>query len=211
MVTKMAALVVMCLLLVSGTLAPAHAQGQAVLFEDNFATLDPIWSNPGNYLSVKENKLLLSTEKDMCRLTLYKGTTFGDMDLQVTTQLAQKMEGVPNGVGIIFWADDFQNYYCFIMAPDGLAGVRRRLKGNNLKPVPIAKTEALNKDPQAANVLRVVVKGNQATCYINNKEVATLKGRPPEGGGMIGFLGCADSEAAKGTTWEFSNLKVTTP
>ena len=81
MVTKMAALVVMCLVLVNATLAPAHAQGKTVLFEDNFATLDPIWSNPGNNLSVKENKLLLTTEKDMCRFTLYKGTTFGDMDL----------------------------------------------------------------------------------------------------------------------------------
>jgi len=211
MVTKMATLVVMCLVLVNGTLAPAHAQGKTVLFEDNFATLDPIWSNPGNNLSVKENKLLLTTEKDMCRFTLYKGTTFGDMDLQVTAQLAQKMEGVPNGVGIIFWADDFQSYYCFIMAPDGLAGVRRKVKGNTLKPVPIAKTEAINKDPQAANVLRVVLKGNQATCYINNKEVAAFKGRPPEDGGMIGFLGCADSETAKSTTWELSNLKVTTP
>ena len=42
MVTKMAALVVMCLVLVNGMLAPAHAQGKAVLFEDNFATLNPI-------------------------------------------------------------------------------------------------------------------------------------------------------------------------
>lgn len=211
MVTKMAALAVMCLVLVNGLLAPAHAQGKAVLFEDNFATLDPTWSNPTNNLSVKENKLLLTTEKDMCRFTLYRGTTFGDMDLQVTTQLAQKMEGQNNGVGIIFWADDFQSYYCFSMSPDGLAGVRRKVKGNILTPVPIAKTEAINKDPQAANVLRVVLKGKQATCYINNKEVATFKGRPPEDGGMIGFLGCADTEAAKGTTWELSNLKVTAP
>jgi hypothetical protein len=211
MVTKMAALVVMCLVLLNGTLVPAHCQGKAVLFEDNFATLDPIWSNPGNYLTVKENKLLLSTEKDMCRLTLYRGTTFADMDLQVTTQLAQKMEGATNGVGIIFWADDFQSYYCFIMSPDGLASVRRRVKGNTLTPVPVAKTDAVNKDPQAANVVRVVLKGNQATCYINDKIVVTLKGRPPEDGGMIGFLGCADTEAAKGTTWAFSNLKVTSP
>jgi len=211
MVTKMAALVVMCLMLVNGTLAPAHAQGQTVLFEDNFATLDPTWSNPGNNLTVKENKLLLTTEKDLCRFTLYKGTTFGDMDFQVTAQFAQKIEGVPNEVGIIFWADDSQNYYCFLMIPDGTAGVRRKVKGNNLMPVPLAKTEATNKDPQAANVLRVVTKGKQVTCYINNKEVATLKGRPPEDGGMIGFLGCADEAAAKSTTWKLSNLKVTTP
>jgi hypothetical protein len=211
MVTKMAALVVMCLVLFNGIPAPAHAQGKAVLFEDNFSTLDPIWSNPTNNLSVKENNLLLTTEKDMCRFTLYKGNTFGEMDLQVTVQLAQKMEGPSNGVGIIFWADDFQNYYCFSMTPDGLAGVRRKVKGNTLTPVPVASTDAVNKDPQAANILRVVLKGKQATCYINNKEVAVLKGRPPEDGGMIGFLGCADTEAAKGTTWKISNLKVTTP
>lgn len=64
MVTKTAAFVVMCLVLFNGILAPAHAQGKAVRFEDNFSTLDPIWSNPANSLSVKENKLLLTAERN---------------------------------------------------------------------------------------------------------------------------------------------------
>jgi len=54
-----------------------------------------------------------------------------------------------------------------------------------------------------------MTKGNQATVYINDTEVVTFKGQPPQGGSLIGVKG--DSPEKSQAVWEFSDLKVTKP
>ena len=68
---------------------------------------------------------------------------------------------------------------------------------------------ALKKGEGAENQVKVVTKGNQATIFINGKEVVSFPGQPPEGGSLIGFAG--SSGAAGQNSVAFSNVQVVQP
>jgi hypothetical protein len=55
----------------------------------------------------------------------------------------------------------------------------------------------------------VVTKGNQATIFINGKEVVSFAGKPPEGGSVIGFRACSGPEGSNSVA--FSNFQVVQP
>jgi surface antigen len=52
----------------------------------------------------------------------------------------------------------------------------------------------------------VVTKGAQMTAFINDKQVITMTGQPPLGGGCVGISGSSDLD--RQSTWQFSNLRV---
>ena len=54
-----------------------------------------------------------------------------------------------------------------------------------------------------------MTKGNQATIYINGKEVISFSGQPPEGGSLIGFK--AGSGPGAPNSVAFSNFQVVQP
>ncbi len=64
----------------------------------------------------------------------------------------------------------------------------------------------MNKGIGQINNLRVVTKGRQATAYINDKEVVTINGQPPQGGGCVGISGGSAQDSQN--TWQFANLRV---
>ena len=49
------------------------------------------------------------------------------------------------------------------------------------------QSDIINKGLNQTNNLRVALKGRSATFYVNDKQVATLKGFPPGGGSMLGL------------------------
>ncbi len=82
----------------------------------------------------------------------------------------------------------------------------RLVGGRWLTPIAWTPNEAINKGLGQVNKLRVVTKGRQATAYVNDKQVATINGQPPAGGGCIGLTGGSAEKIQN--TWQFSNLKV---
>jgi hypothetical protein len=55
----------------------------------------------------------------------------------------------------------------------------------------------------------VVTKGNQATIFINGKEVVSFTGQPPQGGSLIGFIVSSGPEGSNSVA--FSNFQVVQP
>jgi hypothetical protein len=55
----------------------------------------------------------------------------------------------------------------------------------------------------------VVTKGHQALAYVNEKQVAKITGKPPEGGDQVGMDGDLGEKARN--IWQFSDFKVTAP
>jgi hypothetical protein len=47
--------------------------------------------------------------------------------------------------------------------------------------------------------------------YINDTEVVTFKGQPPQGGSFIGVIAFSPEKAQNKNLWEFSELKVMKP
>src|SRR4029077_8622739 len=74
-----------------------------------------------------------------------------------------------------------------------------------LQSVGWIENEAINKGIGQVNRLRVVTKGRQATAYINDKQVATFNGQPPQGGGRVGVSGGSPENAQN--TWQFTKLQ----
>ena len=179
-------------------------KGSEVIFEDGFTTMDPAWGEPSNRQSVRDGKFVIEPEAEKLWSAINQANVFGDMDACVKVTIA-KSDDVSWGGGLIFWAKGYDDYYYLLINGDGWFAVRRWTNGRALDPVPWRQNAALKKGVGQTNQLRVVTKGNEATVYINDTQVVSFKGQPPQGGGFIGVIGNAPS------VWEFSELKVTKP
>jgi glucose/mannose transport system substrate-binding protein len=178
--------------------------GGDVLYEDNFTNLDPSWGTPGEILSVKEGKLVLKPALNTTQSVLNQSNVFDDADTEVTITLSSGDPIVPGG--LIFWAKDYSNFYCFCIDANGTFKISHFVTDRWLNPVGWTESDAINKGVGQTNKLRVVTKGRQAIAYINDKEVITINGQPPQGGGCVGISGGSAQDSQN--TWEFTNLRV---
>ncbi len=183
------------------------AQAQEVLYEDDFATLDPGWGEPTQMMSVKDNKLVVTAPVGMSQCQQNQALVFDDADIRVKARLAQGDEVNQEYFGLVFWGTDYDSYYCLTVSPDGRYGVIRRHKGRWMYPVAYRTHDVVKKGVGQWNDLRVTIKGTSATVFINGQELVSFKGQPPQGGGLIGVRG--ESGASSAAVCEFSELKVT--
>jgi hypothetical protein len=177
-----------------------------VLFEDDFQKLDPGWGDPSELVSAKGGRLYVRPKLGTSQAVQHQGIVLDDATICVTVRFLQD-EGRIQAGGLIFWAADYENYYVVDITPDGRYAVTRWTKGRWLYPVSYRKTDAIKKDYNQENEIRVTTRGNTATISINRLEVASIKGQPPKGGGTLGLY--AESGPREQTVVEFSRLKAT--
>lgn len=175
----------------------------APLFADDFAALDPGWGQPDEIVSAKNGKLIITPQPNRLHHIFCQAALWENADIAV--KVAQ-IDGAPDRpAGIIFWAFDHDNYYAAILQPDGHFLVVRRVGGKWLRPVATKLSNEAHAGDGQPHRIRVVTSGKTATVFVDARKVATLKGFPPVGGGMIGLLaesGCTPC------TWAFSKLIV---
>ena len=179
--------------------------GGDVLYEDDFTNLDPSWGTPGDILSVKDGKLVLKPALNTTQSVLNQANVFEDADIEVEVTLSSGDPVVAGG--LIFWAKDYSNFYCLCIDANGSFKISHFVTDRWLTPVGWTESDAVNKGLGQVNKLRVVAKGRQATAFINDKQVITMTGQPPLGGGCVGISGSSDLD--RQSTWQFSNLRVT--
>lgn len=181
----------------------ATKQDDGLLFADDFAALDPAWGAADKVQSVNDHKLVMTPVANTIRTTLYAGSLFAEADIRVQVSLAQG--GSDSAAGVVFWAADGKNYYVARVYSDGFCGVARSSDGKLEAVVPSKEHRAVRKGVGQTNELRVVMKGESATFYVNSVKVAALKGTPPSGGGRIGLQAGSPQDLY---TWTFANLTV---
>lgn len=180
-----------------------------VLFEDKFATLDPSWGAPSAIMNVKDGKLVITPEKNTTQTILNQANVIPN-DMEASYSMTFVKAPAPTwGSGLVFWAKDYDEYYAVLLNAQGWFAVQRHVSNRYLLPVAWRESDAIKKGEGAENQVKVVTKGNQATITINGKEVITLNGQPPQGGGLIGFKAASGPEGAN--TVAFANLQVTQP
>jgi hypothetical protein len=177
---------------------------QKILYEDDFSRLDPSWGIFGDILSVKDGKLVLKPAVNTTQSVLNLFNIFNDADIQVEVALASGAPIVAGG--LTFWAKDYTDFYCLCIDANGSFKISHFVTSGWLIPVGWTKSEAINKGVGKVNKLRVVTKGAQMTAFINDKQVITMTGQPPLGGGCVGISGSSDLD--RQSTWQFSNLRV---
>jgi glucose/mannose transport system substrate-binding protein len=178
--------------------------GAEILYEDDFTNLDPSWGTPGAILSVKEGRLVLEPALNTTQSVLNQSHVFDDADIEVQVILSSGDPIVP--AGLIFWAKDYSNFYCFNINVNGSFKISHFVIDRWLTPVGWTDSPAINKGIGQSNKLRVLTKGRQAIAYINDKEVITINGQPPQGGGCVGISGGSAQDSQN--TWEFASLRV---
>src|SRR5271165_4390229 len=181
------------------------ALADEILYQDNFTNLDPSWGTPSERLSVKVGKLALKPAPNTTESILNQSNVFDDADIRVDVIVPAGDANVPGG--LIFWARDHSNFYCLCIDAAGYFKISRYVTDRWLQPVGWLENGAINRGIGQVNKLRVVTKGRQATAYINDKEVTTFDGQPPQGGGCVGVSGGSPENAQN--TWQFANLRVT--
>lgn len=179
-----------------------------VLYEDNFSSFDPGWGSPDDRQMVKDGKFIIKAEVGKSWTALNMANVFENMDASVKVCMAQSEE-TNWGAGLVFWAKDYNEYYYVVINADGWYAVYRWINNRSLRPVDWRESSAIKKGVGQWNVLGVTTKGNEASIYINNTKVISIKGQPPQGGGLIGLRGSSGERSL--ITWEFSDLKVTQP
>lgn len=176
-----------------------------VLYEDSFDKMDPGWGEPNDLVATQNGKLVIKPKSGTSQAVQHQGVIVEDGSVSVTIKLARD-DGRVQATGLIFWGTDYQSYYVLDITPDGRYAITRWVKGRWLFPVHYRKTDAIKRDYNQENEVRVVTKGNSATVFINGREIISIKGQPPKGGGLIGLY--AESGAGEQTVAEFAHLKV---
>lgn len=204
--------------------APPDAPGprdDALLFADDFSTLDPAWADAAGLLSVAGQALTISPRPNTAYNSLYSGTLFGDADIRVkvaqtggrtiVTETGGRTVRTFMPAGLIFWAADYEHFYAALLRPDGGFFVARYEKDAKLQwkhLVPLKTWDAVQPGLGAVNEIRIVTKGNTGTAFVNNKEIGTFEGSPPEGGSKVGLRAQSGQDPFR---WEFSELVVRKP
>jgi hypothetical protein len=181
----------------------------AVLYQDNFATMDPAWGMPSASLYVKDGKFVIAPPVNKYQVAINAANILPN-DMDASVGLTYQKVGDPDyASGMIFWAKDTSDYYVIAFSPDGWFAIQRYAGGRMLAPVPWREVGSAKKGVNVENILRVVTKGNQATAYINGKQIVTFSGQPPQGGSLVGLKGSSGPNGV--TAAAFANLKVVGP
>lgn len=197
------------LLFASGETAFATCEGDIVLFEDRFAELQPTWGQPSEVLKVEGGRLLVAPEPDTYFWITNQASLYDDIDMCVAMTTVEGIEPDDAKAGLVFWYVDANNFYVLQLAPNGKASVWRRQRGNWLEQVEWQDVEGVRTGDDSINELRVVTRGNQATLYVNEEELAAFTGVAPNDGQQIGIF--ATSPQSGAARYAFDNLKVTRP
>jgi len=192
--------------LLTGSKAVAAAEEGEAQFEDNFENLDAGWGEASGY-GVEDGKFYIALEPQTWQTVLNQANVFKEMDATALVTIAKCDDPTDGAAGLVFWAEDYANYYAFVLSGDGRFAVLRHAAGNRLlSAVPWKASNAIKKGVGETNEIRIVTKEHMATLFVNGTEVATFKGQHPEGGGLVGFM--SESWSKEPTRFEFAQLKV---
>jgi hypothetical protein len=116
--------------------------------------------------------------------------------------------GTGAGVGLMFWGAASNNAYVLELTDAGTYAVRRFTPERSLTPITYRTSDAIKTEPGAWNELRVVTVDNQATIFINGQQLATIRGRVPHDGSLVGLFTETFAEPVVG---RFAAFKVVEP
>jgi hypothetical protein len=204
------AVFIFCLCLALSASAFTGCEGK-VLMQSNFLAGDsnwPIYSTPGTDQTVRDGALTLKYRKNVASQLLYTGDVFDDVEICVKVKLLESVAAEKEYASVVFWAKDYKSYYVLWFDPSGSVGVLRKAGDRWLYPVPPQNHVAVNKGVGQTNALRVVLHGNDADLFVNERRVGSITGQPVAGGSQVGLRAEGALPTRSNTVWEFSDYIV---
>jgi len=188
------------------TLPTGKEAVEKIHYEDKLAAWDPGWGTPDANWSVTDGKLRITPLLNSSALLINQKRGFKDAEVGVDVAMS-KGENMGQLGGLIFWAKGYNDCYAMVVSADGRLAVGRKLVGRWINPIAKTENTAVKTGIGQVNKLRIRTQGNLLTAYVNDIQVATLVGEPPQGGGYIGLYG--ESAETSQNVWDFKNVTVT--
>jgi hypothetical protein len=182
-----------------------HAQ--EILLEDDFSSLDPSLKNEG-IVSIDDNVLTIKLTKEHWWDPIYQAMLFENADINVKVRLGDPTAETSSMAGVVFWGLNADEFYVLQFSDSGTYSVAHATPERWTYPITWRDAEGLKTEPDEWNDLRIVTVGRRATVYINGNEAGSFKGRPPAGGGVVGYFAQMGSEDGQA---DFSALKIVEP
>ena len=179
---------------------------EKIPIEDEFAAWDPGWGTPDGNWSVTDGKLRITPLLNSSALLINKKRGFKDAEVAVDVAMSRG-ESMGQLGGLIFWAKGYNDCYAMVVSADGRFAVGRKLVGRWINPIAKTENTAVKTGIGQVNKLRIRTQGNLLTAYVNDIQVATLVGEPPQGAGYIGLYG--ESAETSQNIWDFTTVTVT--
>ncbi|MBO6755905.1 MAG: hypothetical protein JJ902_06230 [Roseibium sp.] len=191
-------------MIAGGAIPAAQAcEGDEVLFEDSFDDNLCNWPCNPDRGGISEGVFIIKPTAGKSYSSILPTFFFKDADICLDMEFA---EGEDVEAGLLFWAEDYDNYFQFLIRTNDKFEIYR-LKNDEWTKIAIESTgTAIKPGLDVSNRLRVTLKGNLATFYVNGNEVHKMRGQKPSGETKIGLYvgGASDTRSAR-----FTEIKVT--
>jgi hypothetical protein len=188
----------------SASIAPTAAV--KVQHMDKFAASNPGWGILDANWTINDDKLQVTPLLNSSAVLINHKRGFTDAEISVEIVMS-KGEDTDQLGGLIFWAKDYNDCYALVISADGKFALGRKLIGRWINPIAKTGNPAVKTGIGQTNKLRVRTEGNLLTAFINDVQVASITGEPPQGLGYIGLYG--ESGETTQNIWEFADIAVT--
>jgi hypothetical protein len=188
----------------SASIAPPVAA--KVQHLDKLAADNPGWGILDANWTVADDKLQVTPLLNSSAVLINHKLGFTDAEISVEIVMSKGDDSDQLG-GLIFWAKDYNDCYALVISADGKFALGRKLIGRWINPIAKTGNPAVKTGIGQTNKLRVRTEGNLLTAFINDVQVASITGEPPQGLAYIGLYG--ESGETTQNIWEFADIKVT--
>lgn len=136
--------------------------------------------------------------------------TFSVKDADICTEVVWATGNISrHKAGLMFWADDYTNFYLLLIVGDGSVAIFRQLNGRWLTISNNTVNPAVRTNPGDVNRLRARVVGNLVSLWVNDVKIRDLRAQAPAEW-QFGLYGESD-EPAKEIEVHFKSVTVTSP
>ncbi|MGH6737081.1 MAG: hypothetical protein ACRECX_13545 [Methyloceanibacter sp.] len=181
--------------------AVAECDPDTAIFEDDFEFMDPSWGEPSEYVYVEDGSLII--DGFMGQVNFLTQNMGANVCADLTIAEATDFPNSP--IGLVFWWQDWDNYYAVFIWADGWVEARRVMNGETTYLF-TEESLALKKGVGETNHVELTLRPKDATLFINGTEIKRFKGKQPKDGGVVGFYGISGEEAP--AKFAFDNLVV---
>lgn len=161
----------------------------AVLYKDDFKTLDPSWGFAEDVPNRKlGDKGLTYALEPGNGLALLNNAGLYD-DYEVCGKFAIDQGAEDSGTfSLLFWGSNAENHFGVVLSPHfGTFEVFRLQRNKTLIQQDWKESPAVHKGDHVENEMSVQVKENRAVVFINGTKVFEFTGQRPADGSLVGF------------------------
>jgi hypothetical protein len=184
--------------------------GQSVYLDGALNTGPTGWGDADAQFQIAGNAATIAPQPGLQSARWDAGLLVGDAEVCVTvTMPAGVADTSRTYAGLLFWLTGKDDFYEFVVAPNGYFTIARKVHGAIVAaaPIPWTKTEALKLGSGEKNALEIRLDGGSVSAGINGAEVARWRGQAPDAPSHFGLVAASAPDAAN--SWMLGALKVT--